>query len=280
MSIFSNVLLASDFDHTLTDTDGKIPQENLRAIREFTAEGGAFTVNSGRSIPMFRKKAADVPTNAPCLLYNGAACYDYATETLLQAELLPDIGDVLRRLPVPENVVRIELQGQFTHYVVGRDLQRDEYLKESGVPFTYISLDEMPSEPLLKAGIYGIIKKHRYEKHSQVDAEELARFNALEDFLCENSGGRYCVSHSMPRILEIYSSRCSKGLAARRLARELGREILVCVGDAPNDLPMLQEADYAFCPADCDPALHNFPLVAPCAEGSIADVIARLRTLI
>lgn len=280
MGIFSDVFLASDFDNTLTGPDGVIPSENLRAIRDFIAEGGIFTVNSGRSIPMFRRKAALVPTNAPCLLYNGAARYDYATETLLRAEYLPDIGEVLRQLPEPEGAVRIELQSRTMHYVVGRDAQRDAYLTESGVPFTYISLDALPQEPFLKAGIYGIIRKQRYEKHSQVDAAEIARFDALEEFLCKNSGGRYNVNHSMPRILEVYSSQCSKGLAARALAREMGRGTLVCIGDAPNDLPMLEEADYAFCPADCDPALRNYAKVAPSAEGSVASAIEQLRLIL
>ena len=60
MGRFSNVLLASDFDHTLTDMSGQIPARNLEAIAAFQAEGGIFTVASGRSIPMFRKKAAAV----------------------------------------------------------------------------------------------------------------------------------------------------------------------------------------------------------------------------
>ena len=55
MGRFSNVLLASDFDHTLTDMSGQIPARNLEAIAACQAEGGIFTVASGRSIPMFRK---------------------------------------------------------------------------------------------------------------------------------------------------------------------------------------------------------------------------------
>ena len=71
MGRFSDVLLASDFDHTLTDMSGQIPARNLEAIAAFQAEGGIFTVASGRSIPMFRKKAALVPVNAP--YFDGAS---------------------------------------------------------------------------------------------------------------------------------------------------------------------------------------------------------------
>ena len=43
MAKFSDVLLASDFDRTLSGCDGTIPQANLDAIRYFMDEGGAFT---------------------------------------------------------------------------------------------------------------------------------------------------------------------------------------------------------------------------------------------
>ena len=56
MTDFSNVLLLADFDRTLTDTNSRIPARNLDAIRAFTEAGGAFTVATGRSIPMFRSE--------------------------------------------------------------------------------------------------------------------------------------------------------------------------------------------------------------------------------
>lgn len=56
MGRFSNVLLASDFDHTLTDMSGQIPARNLEAIAAFR-RGRHFTVASRRSIPCSSKKA-------------------------------------------------------------------------------------------------------------------------------------------------------------------------------------------------------------------------------
>ena len=50
--MFSDVLLTVDFDRTLTAPDSSIPQRNLEAIAWFMENGGAFTVNTGRSVPM------------------------------------------------------------------------------------------------------------------------------------------------------------------------------------------------------------------------------------
>ena len=76
MLLFSDVLLTADFDRTLTDTEGKIPQRNLDAIEYFMANGGTFTVNTGRSLPMTKVFRDIVPVSAPLLLYNGSAAYD------------------------------------------------------------------------------------------------------------------------------------------------------------------------------------------------------------
>ena len=54
--------------------------------------------------------------------------------------------------------------------------------------------------------------------------------------------------------------------------KKLGKKILVCVGDAENDLCMLEGADYAFCPSDGIVA-ERFSNVCTCGEGAVADVI-------
>ena len=52
MALFSDVLITSDFDRTLTDRESNIPERNLEAIRYFMDNGGAFTLNTGRSLPI------------------------------------------------------------------------------------------------------------------------------------------------------------------------------------------------------------------------------------
>ena len=74
------------------------------------------------------------------------------------------------------------------------------------------------------------------------------------------------------RIIDVHAKGVSKLRSARDLQKHLGKKILVCVGDADNDLTMLEGADYAFCPSDGVVA-EQFPNVCPCGEGAVADVI-------
>ena len=80
------------------------------------------------------------------------------------------------------------------------------------------------------------------------------------------------ISFAAPRILDVQAKGVSKLRAARDLQQRLGKKILVCVGDAPNDIPMLDGADFAFCPADAVVA-DRYETVCNCGDGAVADVI-------
>lgn len=281
MGKFSNVLLASDFDHTLSDMSGAVPECNLEAIRYFMREGGLFTIASGRSIPMLRKKVELVPVNAPCILYNGAACYDYRTETLEFACAMPDSAETLLevlRERCPDE--RIEVQGVDRHYAFVEDPRRDAYLRMGEVPFEYTR--EVPPRPWLKIAIYGRSRVVGYDDPAQLSPEDIEKFDELQRFATAQCAGTCTVTRSMPRIVEIGAADCDKGRAARGLAQRMGRPLLACIGDAPNDLSMLSAADFAFRPADSAAALRCAPFreVASSGEGCVASAIAMLETLL
>ena len=73
---YSKVLLVSDYDRTMTGFDGSIPADNLEAVEEFMARGGAFTIATGRSRPMFLGPMEGLQVNAPVILANGGALWD------------------------------------------------------------------------------------------------------------------------------------------------------------------------------------------------------------
>ena len=104
MGKFSGVLLATDYDDTLYDSKGTISPENRAAIDRFLAEGGLFSISTGRSyinfvIQMEREK---LPVNAPVILSNGASIYDFAKEESLWLKFLPKRAPVhIEDMPTP-----------------------------------------------------------------------------------------------------------------------------------------------------------------------------------
>ena len=58
MKKYDGILLCSDLDGTLSNSDGKISNENLEAIDYFCKNGGHFTLCTGRN-PEFAKKLTE-----------------------------------------------------------------------------------------------------------------------------------------------------------------------------------------------------------------------------
>ena len=270
MGLFSDVLLTVDFDRTITAPDSTIPERNLTAIRYFMENGGAFTMNTGRSVNTYRKFLDVIPVNAPLLLYNGSAAYENGK--LLQCRCIDlDLWETLRQMRALFPELNLEVQGADTHYLVD---ERPEYvafydaLGWSHKPAT----PETDMGPFMKFALFGKTTQPNVNHLFFGDPEELALFDRAEQTIREMYADKVEVFRAGPRIIDVHAKGVSKCAAARELQATLGKKILVCVGDAENDISMLDGADYAYCPADGVVA-DRYETVCPCAEGAVADVI-------
>ena len=79
----NHTYLFSDMDGTLLNSGGKVSAANAEAIREFQAAGGRFAVATGRSELITLPCLDGVEPNFPCILFNGAAVYDFGEKRFL-----------------------------------------------------------------------------------------------------------------------------------------------------------------------------------------------------
>ena len=268
--MFSDVLLTVDFDRTMTAPDSTIPQRNLEAIRYFMDNGGTFTVNTGRSIPTSCQNIIGrVPVNAPLLLYNGSADYDAETAQFTRIDPLPfDRIAFLQELQTRFPALHAEEQGIAAHYLIHEDPGWEDYCENNRCPWSY----DLPDTPFIKAALYGQFHDNTVASMYEATEEELQLFDEVIAYITEKYGDQVELFRACARILDIHAKGVSKGNAARNLQKQLGKKILVCVGDAENDIAMLDSADYAFCPADGIVA-DRYENVCICADGAVADVI-------
>ena len=113
--MFSDILLTSDYDRTLTDPSANVPQKNIDAIRYFMDHGGSFTVNTGRSLPFSVKILQTVPMNAPFIAYNGGLVIDGQQIISQQAMDLP-LEETLRAVCAAFPDLNVDLHGVNAHY--------------------------------------------------------------------------------------------------------------------------------------------------------------------
>lgn len=272
MGIYSDILLTVDFDRTLTGPDSTIPERNIQAIEYFMANGGAFTVNTGRSLPMYSAHLDRVPVNAPLLLYNGSAAYDRDRgEFLFVNEIDLDWQETVRRCRelFPEKPV--EIQGQRHHYLLEHDEKWQAISSHNNCPWAIASYGD-DLGPFLKFSLYGELRDVTIAHLYDGTPEEFAEMERMQSVLEAEFGDKCVVFRAAPRIIDVHAKGVSKANAARQLLKALGRSILVCAGDGENDMSMLQAADHAYCPSDAI-IRDQFENVCPCAQGAVADVI-------
>lgn len=272
MGIFSDVLLTVDFDRTMTGPDSVIPQRNLEAIRYFIENGGAFTVNTGRSLPMTKVFRDMVPVNVPLLLYNGSVAYDLQKQATLNPKIidLPQ-ADTIRRVMAMFPDMTVEIQGLDAHYIFEENPAWDAFSEGNNCAWAHASPED-DLGPFLKFSLYGRLGSASVAALYEYTSQEIQRFDEVQRQLQEELKDFCEVFRAAPKILDIHAKGVSKANAARALQKELGRSILVCVGDGENDVSMLDDADFAFCPGDAIVA-KRYPNVCNCADGAVADVI-------
>lgn len=273
MGKFTGVLLASDFDNTLIYTEEALrtgvpvpplPERNREALTCFMEQGGRFAVSTGRALAAFIKYAELVPMNAPGVVCNGAALYDFASGEYLETALLD--GTALERGQAildrfPEAAVEAYHIGNVIHAVHPNEFtRRHEHLTRVGVTEAP-SLTEVPL-PLGK-----LLFEAEHGTLEQITA-----------FLEERGwSGDYELIFSGRTLLEMTVKGANKGGMVRRLAARLGISMdhVYCVGDEANDIPMLTAAREGFAPANCTDAVRacGATIVCDAREGALADVV-------
>lgn len=272
MMDYTDILLTVDYDRTFTGRDSTVPQRNLDAVRYFMDRGGTFTINTGRSAVNFAKHIADTPVNAPFLLYNGSAAYENGQLSQcvpMDVDMWGMVDLLYERFPELD----IEIHGAQYHFLVAPTQKVIDLYTHLGWKWK-IAQRDMDMGPFIKLCVYGQTQRPDFSELYNASPEELARFDALEETVRHFYGDKVEIFRAAPRILNVHAKGVSKLNAARTLQNSLGKKLLICVGDAQNDIPMLDGADYAFCPADADVA-DRYPNVCSCDEGAVADVILK-----
>ena len=229
-------------------------------------------MNTGRSVSMARSFVERVPANAPFLLYNGSAAYDQKKGQLsFMHEIQMDMWETVRELLELFPDLTVEVQGVDAHYNFIPNPKWDAFCAHNNCAYATAKPGQ-DLGPFLKFSLYGEFRDATVAGLFDATPAEMARMDAAEQLLKDRFGEKVAVFRAANRIIDVHAGGVSKARAARELQQRLGRKILVCVGDAENDVLMLEGADFAYVPSDAILA-SRFENVCKCADGAVADVI-------
>lgn len=262
MGKFDGMLLCTDLDATLLNSEAAVSKENTEAVNYFKKEGGKFTFATGRVPFGARIIFSWVVPNAPVVCFNGAGVYDFQKEKLLWGAYLDDnVGKVIEyvkeRTPDFGLVVCTDEKTYFPHL----NEWVDKYYKLENLP-----LDTTPWREINEKWKKALFVVNSKYMSGVVEAVEKSGYKDKFDFV-----------QSCANYYEILPKGATKGTGLEKLCQITGikREKTIAVGDNNNDIEMLKYAKLGICVKNATDAVKEISDIITVSnnESAIAKII-------
>jgi len=257
------LLVATDVDGTLIDSDHGVPAANRAVIADLVADGAVFVLATGRPPRWLPQVVEQLPVAPLAVCANGAVVMDTASgeflsSRLLDPEVLAGIDEVLRER-LPGSGIAAERLGPDA---ADRDFVASPDYEHAWIQPEHLEVghDEVLSQPVLKL-------LARVPEMSS--AEMVSALRGEVDHLAD-------VTYSITAgLIEFATRGVTKASALAVIADGLGRRghdrsgggvdpagapagvpRTVAFGDMPNDLEMLRWADHGVAMGNALPSVH------------------------
>lgn len=266
---YSDWLIVSDIDGTLNNKARKLPERNKKAIERFVANGGHFTLASGRNPQSMEKHFKNLPiAGTPAVVINGAGVYDFQKHKMVYFSAMSDeamdlaieAAEKFRAvdvLVIAKDMIYVTGTGWFGKIFVAVDKLDHEHIK---------NIREVPRKNWGKV-IFSGVPMHitKVKKH----------FEALA---CEE----LTLMSSSVASFEILAKDTHKGTAVLKLAELLGidKSHTAAIGDYFNDYDMLKTVGVPACCGQAPDELKQISefVACHCNNGAVADLIEYIET--
>ena len=260
MGKFSGYLMVSDLDKTFFAEGTDIPPRNIEAVKYFIENGGKFTLATGRGAVAAKIIAADIPQNAPEILFNGAMLYDMAKEEVIEQHGVntPDMVSLMHAIieKYPDMMLVVFKDDKMYCISEKCDQRVVEALKN---PAIMINVDDLPL-PWFKV----------------LCVEKDSVLRELQPFVESFGYPDLRFVRSTPILLEVVGKDNNKGFGLTNLASRLGIDMkkTIAVGDFFNDEPMFKIAGRVFLPENAAEELKHYgTVVCDHMQGTLGDVV-------
>ena len=224
-------LIASDLDDTLLTPDLTISQGNQKALKAAAEMGVQIVLATGRMVQSTIPYAEKLGIEGIIILsYNGALVYSVGEAKVFDASPLSLVAAkrVIKRFLDYEFMINVYYDDRL--YQEKETPQGRDYARIAGVEPILVHQDLrdfLPGSP------------HKVLGMGQPDV-----LDKIQPLLAEEFRNEISFTRSKPWYLEALQWGLSKGTALERLANKLsiGRDEVMAIGDAPNDVEMLSWA--------------------------------------
>lgn len=261
---FSDWLIVSDIDGTLNNKFRKLPKRNEDAIRRFVANGGRFTLASGRNPQSMEKHFRRLPIDGtPAVVINGAGVYDFSKremiyfssmsiEAINQAIKCAKEFPMVDVLVVAKDIIYVTGIGWFGKCFVSYDKLDHKCIR---------NIEDVPKENWGKVIFSGL--PHHIKK--------------VKNYFKSLSSSELTLMSSSIASFEVLAANTHKGAAVMKIAEMLGIDAshTCAIGDYFNDYDMLKTVGVPACCGQAPKELKEISeyVACHCNNGAVADFI-------
>ena len=265
--MFKDYLLVTDLDGTLLDSQKKISAENKAAIDEFINGGGIFTIATGRGYNMALPIMQMLKVNAPAIIFNGCAIFDFNKEEYLWQEFLKkDSREYVKKLLSVFPKIGCEVLSGKNVYVPALNEVEKWHLGLADIDGVFCEVDDTP-EDWFKV----------------LFAEKPENIQPIIDYVKENPYQNGDFTRSADVFYELIPKGINKGYGLKKLVDILNikdRKIIVA-GDYNNDIEMMKVADISFAMGNAVDEVKDIAhhIVSDNNSNGVAEIIDYLKSL-
>ena len=269
MHKFEGMLLFSDLDGTVFDSNTELPKRNIDGISYFKEQGGRFAVATGRSHISLAKHKDLLGVNAPCVVLNGCGVFDYSLDKFIYSVFLDnDAKEAVKYLATKH-----------------KDINTVVFLDDDTMAATQ-GVDHLPPcfdskvVPGIRSDIKDVVSRDWFKV---VFVGELQELKVIANECTSINIGNTGTVFAGDDMFEFLPAGVTKGDGMVALAKSLNTDLskVFAVGDFYNDQEMLK---YAGISAVAGQAPDDVKEVADytactCDEGTVGWFVEKLDTL-
>lgn len=266
---YSDWLIVSDIDGTLNNKARKLPERNRKAIERFVANGGHFTLASGRNPQSMERHFKNLPiAGTPAVVINGAGVYDFEKQEMIHFSAMNDEAMHLA-VKAAKKFWMVDV------IVVAKDIIYITGLGAFGKWFVVV-------DNLKHKHIYDIAKVPKENWGKVIFSGDPVSISRVKKFFERTNSSELTLMSSSVCSFEILAKNTHKGTAVLKLAETLGidKEHTGAIGDYFNDYDMLKTVGVPACCGQAPDELKEISefVACHCNNGAVADFIEYIET--
>lgn len=271
---YDQAAILSDLDGTLLNCRGEVSEDDRAAVRDFIAGGGIFGVATGREPHNAMLLLPELPLNAPSVVLNGAAVYDFAAQRYLSASPMDKKAALSVLRHCEELALALDIQVYTTEgifYATPLESADPDFLRIHQ-PTSFMPMDRLEEKEWIK-----IILLER-EEDALAPMREYLKQAGLERRLNLVEGTTDIVKVGEYQELLPQDVTKATGVAALRALPAYAGRTIFAAGDYWNDMELLRAVDVPCAP---DNAIDEVKaicrhMLSSNNDSPIADLIRRV----